>query len=100
MELRHLVKEFEEKQFGTWVCPIIKCFCDHECYCFLPKGFALLLKDKKHYSSYWGQRFSKSEDILKWGRSLERKVTVINYYIYSPACKLLDAIINLGGFNA
>lgn len=101
MELRDLVKIFEEKKFDTWVCPLIHSFCDHDCYCFAPKGFALLLEIKNSlYPQTWGQRFSKSEDIMKWGKSLESKVTVVNYMIYPPNCDLLDALKSMGGAYA
>ena len=95
MELRDLVKIFEEKQFETWVCPIIKCFCDHKCYGYVPKGFTLLISSETMNRSYWGQRFEKSEDIMSWGKSLETKVKVVNYMIHSPYCKIIDALVNL-----
>jgi hypothetical protein len=101
MELRDLVKIFEEKKFKTWVCPLINSHCDHDCYGYAPKGFTLLLESKgSAYPQNWGQRFSKSKDIMKWGRSLEKKVIVVAYHIYPPTCTLLDAVINIGGFNA
>ncbi len=100
MELRDLVKIFEKKRFDTWVCPLIHSFCDHDCYGYASKSFSLLLEDKSYSSNYWGQRFSESKDIMDWGRSLKIKVTVVNYMIHPPTCKILDAVINLGGFDA
>lgn len=101
MELRHLVKIFEEKKFKTWMCPLINSHCDHDCYCYASKSFSLLLEFQgSSYPQTWGQRFFKSEEIMVWGRSLERKVTVVNYMIYPPNCSLLDALKSIGGFDA
>ena len=93
MELRDLVKIFEESKFDTWTCPLMRCFCDHNCYGYTSKGFSLLLKMPT--GNFWGQRFEKSEDIMKWGKSLKKKITVISYMIYPPYCRLLDAVTNL-----
>ena len=93
MELKDFIKRFEEKEFNTWMCPIIHKYCDHQCYGYLPKGLALLLKHKGG-SPYWTQRFSKSEDIIKWSKTLKVKVTVTNYIIYKPTCQILDSVIN------
>ncbi len=101
MELRDLVKIFEEKKFKTWMCPLINSHCDHDCYAYTSKSFSLLLEiENSSDPQTWGQRFFKSEDIMAWGRSLERKVMVVNYMIYPPNCKILDAVVNIGGFNA
>ena len=95
MELRDLVKIFEEKVFGLWVCPLIKCFCDHQCYGYEPKGLTLLISMPTINRSQWGQRFEKSEDIMAWGKSLKKKVTVVDYKIHPPRCKIIDAFMNL-----
>ena len=101
MELRDLVNYFEEKKFKTWMCPLINSHCDHDCYGYTSKSFSLLLlQDESHSSNYWGQRFFKSEDMMNWGRSLKKKVTVVNYMIHPPTCKILDVVINIGGFDA
>ncbi len=94
MELRDLVKRFEDYEKENWICPVIKGYCDPKCYAYLPKSFSLLLEGK-HPPMSWTQKFFKSEDIIQWGKSLKEKVTVTNYNIYDPYCKLLDAIITL-----
>ena len=103
MELRDLVKRFEESKFENWFCPIIKCCCAHDCYVYDPKSFTLLLKKSTGGQSFWSTRFTKCEDIMKWGKSQVDTIIVTNYMIHPPSCRLLDALVNLqffGEYNA
>ena len=104
MELRDLVTRFEKSKPLIWFCPIVKCYCAHDCYAFRHKTFRFLyyLKDAPTYdrSQTWSQNFKNREDAIKWGKSLTYPIIVTSFYIDNECCAIIDKFLELGEDNA
>lgn len=100
MQLVDLIKNFEEIPARIWICPIIKRYCDHECYNYSPKTIAFLYKEKKWIhskvlTSKWSPAFEDRFNAFIWARSLTEPIVVSDTSIYKGGCKFFDSFENL-----
>jgi hypothetical protein len=101
--IRHdpfLLKKIEEYlnfDPNNWICPIIRSFCDHNCYAYEPKGFALLIKTKENFrKTEWSKKFKTIDELNIYIKKHTGKILKIHgLQIHAPYCKLMDAIIQM-----